>query len=376
MQIDRGTDPMDMPESSNSSPTTETGESSRNYLATQASAWILRNMLNYSAQANNTSLERLQRYQRLLMARSEQEEIGTALQILREALNATAENNTACLTRLQKLRERLQAHTNTLFSHTNNRNSELQVLRNALNDEIEALNNMEVQLTNTSSRIEMLRDELGTNGVLGRNQPLRSFSSQLNYLQSISAMLPRNDAPSSSTRSDESSSAREETNRESRDQENRNSESRDQENRAQEIRDQQSRTSLRDTFKFLRLATASQDNLSGSTPRESSSSRAETTTREGSNRPNPSPNRNRTQSGPRTNRRRIEDTDTDEEPPRRRRRREGSHIWYPHYNANTRSWIEIHGKNFLYFKQKVVNFVVCINISHSILQKPLNTSTY
>lgn len=344
---------MDVPEFPTSSQSAETREPGRNYLATQASAWMLRNMLNYTAQANNTSLERLQRYQRVLMARSEQEEIGTALQILREALNATAENNTACLARLQKLRERLQAHTTSLFAHSNNRNSGLQVLRNALNDEIEALNNMEVQLTNTSSRIEMLRDELATNGVLRRNQS--TAASQLNYLESISAMLVNNDLASSS-RTGAGSSVREESNRESRDEEsrdhhnqgNRGQGSRSQENREHASREPPTRTSLRDTFKFLRLATATQDNLSTTQPGEASSSRPETGTREGSRRNSPS--RNRTQSNPRTNRRRIEDTDTDEEPPRRRRRREGSHIWYPNYNANTRSWIEIHGKCFPVFK--------------------------
>ena len=345
---------MDVPEFPTSSQSTETREPGRNYLATQASAWMLRNMLNYTAQANNTSLERLQRYQRVLMARSEQEEIGTALQILREALNATSENNTACLARLQKLRERLQAHTTTLFAHSNNRNSGLQVLRNALNDEIEALNNMEVQLTNTSSRIEMLRDELATNGVLRRNQS--SAASQLNYLESISAMLSNNESLSSSSRTGQGSSAREETNREHREEEGRdfrNQENVDQESRSQETRDHEirgppTRTSLRDTFKFLRLATATHDNLSTTQPGEASSSRTVTGSGEGSSRRN-SPSRNRTQSSTRTNRRRIEDTDTDEEPPRRRRRREGSHIWYPNYNANTRSWIEIPGNYFQVF---------------------------
>lgn len=140
--------------------------SSRNDTATESSIRRLRNELNSSAQANNMNLERLQRCQQLLMHRFEQEEIGTTLQNLREALNAAAENNSLCLVRLQKLRERLQRQTTTLFEHSNNCNSRLRLLRNALNDEIGALNNMELQFTNTSSRIERLRDEFTICGIL------------------------------------------------------------------------------------------------------------------------------------------------------------------------------------------------------------------
>ncbi|XP_051154473.1 probable serine/threonine-protein kinase DDB_G0282963 isoform X2 [Leptopilina boulardi] len=354
--IDRGTDPMDAPESSTNSQSTETRESSRYYLATQTSASILRSMLNYSAQANNTNLEKLQRYQRVLMAGAEQEEIEPALQILREALNATAVNNSACLARLQKLRERLRAHTTTLFLHSNNRsNSGLQVLRNALNDEIEALNNIEVQLTNTSSRIEILRDELATNGVLRPNQA--TAASQLNYLESISAMLSNNNTLRPS-RNGESSSTREtnrnEDNRNRNDESNRvpggrteeNQENREQENEEnvfQELRNEM--TSFRDDFIFRRrnLMRSVSDRILNILENfndlgESSTSRS--TPREG-NRGNSSHNRSRTQSSSRTNRRRVDDTDTDDEPPRRRRRREGSHIWYPNYNSNSRARIDI-----------------------------------
>ncbi|XP_043465249.1 probable WRKY transcription factor protein 1 isoform X3 [Leptopilina heterotoma] len=330
--IDRGTDPMDAPESSTSSQSTETREPSRNYLETQASAWSVRSRLNYSAQANNTSLEKLQRYQRVLMARAEQEEIGTALQILREALNATAENNSACLARLQKLREHLQAHTTTSLQ---------QVLRNALNDEIEALNNMEVQLTNTSSRIEMLRDELSTNGVLRPNQA--TAVSQLNFLESISVMLS-NDTLRPSSRNGESSRNRSD---ESRTRGNESETNRTQEENNSGRTEQGQETENRNEDYLREIVDRflnSRENLN--TAEESNSNRGTATTttttpREGSSRGNSTHSRSRTQSNSRTNRRRVDDTDTDDEPPRRRRRREGSHIWYPNYNSNSRVRIEI-----------------------------------
>lgn len=168
---------MDMPEASSAGAEESSG---RNDTATESSIRRLRNELNSSARANNTNLERLQRCQRLLMERSEQEEIGTTLQNLREALNAAAENNSSCLVRLQKLRERLQRQTATLFEHSNNCNSRLRLLRNALNDEIEALNSMEVQFTITSSRIERLRDEFTMYGILPRNHHIATDASQLN----------------------------------------------------------------------------------------------------------------------------------------------------------------------------------------------------
>ncbi|KYN00117.1 Activating molecule in BECN1-regulated autophagy protein 1 [Cyphomyrmex costatus] len=196
--IDRGTDPMDMPEASSSN---SEESSNRNESATELSIRRLRNELNSSARANNTNLERLQRCQRLLMERSEQEEIGTTLQNLREALNAAAENNSSCLVRLQKLRKRLQRQTATLFEHSNNRNSRLQLLRNALNDEIEALNNMEAQFTNTSSRIERLRDEFTMYGILPRNRHIVTDSSQMNLSNAEWRTLTSNDGQMPSTSS-------------------------------------------------------------------------------------------------------------------------------------------------------------------------------
>jgi len=73
--INRGTDPMDMPEASSSNP--DESNNRNESAATESSIRRLRNELNSSVQANNTNLERLQRCQRLLMERSEQEEIGT-----------------------------------------------------------------------------------------------------------------------------------------------------------------------------------------------------------------------------------------------------------------------------------------------------------
>jgi len=201
LKIDRGTDPMDMPEASSSNP--EESSNRNESAATESSIRRLRNELNSSARANNTNLERLQRCQRLLMERSEQEEIGTTLQNLREALNAAAENNSSCLVRLQKLRERLQRQTTTLFEHSNNRNSRLQLLRNALNDEIEALNNMEAQFTNTSSRIERLRDEFTMYGILPRNRHIATFAepSQINLSEAEWRALTSNDGQMPSTSS-------------------------------------------------------------------------------------------------------------------------------------------------------------------------------
>lgn len=182
---------MDMPEASSSNP--EESSNRNESAATESSIRRLRNELNSSAQANNTNLERLQQCQRLLMERSEQEEIGTTLQNLREALNAAAENNSSCLVRLQKLRERLQRQTATLFEHSNNRNSRLQLLRNALNDEIEALNNMEAQFTNTSSRIERLRDEFTMYGILPRNRHIATDPAQVNLNEAEWRTLTPND---------------------------------------------------------------------------------------------------------------------------------------------------------------------------------------
>ncbi|XP_072765111.1 uncharacterized protein [Anoplolepis gracilipes] len=199
--IDRGTDPMDMPETSANS---EESNNNRNEssAATESSIRRLRNELNSSAQANNSNLERhLQRYQRLLVERCEQEEIGTTLHNLREALNAAAENNSSCLVRLQRLRERLQRQTTTLFEYSNNRNTRLQLLRNALNDEIEALNNMEAQFTNTSSRIERLRDDFAMYGFLPRNRHIATDPSQVNLSDAEWRALTPNDGQLPSTSS-------------------------------------------------------------------------------------------------------------------------------------------------------------------------------
>lgn len=187
---------MDMPEAS--SVNSEESNNRNESVATESSIWRLRNELNSSAQANSTNLERLQRCQRLLLERSEQEEIGTTLQNLREALNAAAENNSSCLMRLQKLRERLQRQTATLFERSNSR---LQLLRNALNDEIEALNNMEAQFTNTSSRIERLRDEFTMYGILSRNRHVATEPSQVNLTEAEWRGLIPNDGQLPSTSS-------------------------------------------------------------------------------------------------------------------------------------------------------------------------------
>lgn len=198
---------MDMPETSSN---LEESNNNRNEssAATESSIRRLRNELNSSAQANNTNLERhLQRYQRL-MERCEQEDIGTILHNSREALNAAAENNSSCLVRLQKLRERLQRQTTTLFEYSNNRYTRLQLLRNAIINEIEALNNMEAQFTNTSSRIERLRDEFAMYDFLPRNQHVATDSSQVN-LNDIEWRTPTsNDGqiPSTSSASSISSS--------------------------------------------------------------------------------------------------------------------------------------------------------------------------
>lgn len=192
---------MDMPEASS----VNTAESNdRNETPTESSIRRLRNELNSSARVHNTNLENLERLQRgcqrLLMERSEQEEIGTTLHNLREALNTAAENNSSCLVRLQKLRERLQRQTTTLFEYSNHCNSRLRLLRNALNDEIEALNNMEVQFTNTSSRIERLRDEFTMYGILPRNR-MGTDSSQLNLSEAEWRTLVTNDGQLPSTSS-------------------------------------------------------------------------------------------------------------------------------------------------------------------------------
>jgi len=178
---------MDMPETSSN---LEESNNNRNESSatTESSIRRLRNELNSSAQANNTNLERhLQRYQRLMEC-CEQEDIGTILRNSREALNAAAENNSSCLVRLQKLRERLQRQTTTLFEYSNNR-YRLQLLRNAIIDEIEALNNMEAQFTNTSSRIERLRDEFAMYDFLPRNQRVTTDSSQVN-LNDVELRIP------------------------------------------------------------------------------------------------------------------------------------------------------------------------------------------
>ncbi|XP_011267694.1 probable serine/threonine-protein kinase DDB_G0282963 isoform X3 [Camponotus floridanus] len=186
--IDRGTDPMDMPETSSNLEESNNNRRNESSAATESSIRRLRNELNSSAQANNTNLERhLQRYQRLMEC-CEQEDIGTILRNSREALNAAAENNSSCLVRLQKLRERLQRQTTTLFEYSNNR-YRLRLLRNAIIDEIEALNNMEAQFTNTSSRIERLRDEFAMYDFLPRNQRGTTDSSQVN-LNDVELRIP------------------------------------------------------------------------------------------------------------------------------------------------------------------------------------------
>ncbi|KAG7209033.1 hypothetical protein KM043_015197 [Ampulex compressa] len=153
--IDRGTDPMDVAETSTLN-TENVG--SRSESATERSIRRLRNAWNASLRANDAGLERL-RQLRQWLARSEQEGRSIPLLSLRDALNVAAENNSSCLVRLQKLRERLQAHSATLIAHSNGCSSRSQILRNALNDEIEALNNVEVQFANGNTRIERLRDE-------------------------------------------------------------------------------------------------------------------------------------------------------------------------------------------------------------------------
>lgn len=290
---------MDTPETSRARSTEEVPDSSdRNEPVTETSIRRLRNALNSSAQANNSSLERLQRYRRLLMERSERERteengVQQSLQNLREALNATAENNNSCLERLQQLRERLQAHTAKLFANSNSRNTRLERLRNALNVEIEALNNMEVQFTNTSSRIERLRDEFNIYRRHQRNRQLVADPSEITMSAAeIFAMTNQRAEPQVPSN----------------------------------VPGPQEDDIFSDNL--LLPDTASQD------PPESSQNSAENSARQ-----------NR-RSNVRPNRRRLYSPDLvshDEGPPRLRRRREGRGVWHPRYNTHTRTWMEIHG---------------------------------
>lgn len=290
---------MDIRETSSANPEES---SSRNETATESSIRRLRNELNSSAQVNNTNLERLQRCRRLLMERSEQEEIGTTLQNLREALNAAAENNSSCLVRLQKLRERLQRQTTTLFDHSYNCNSRLHLLRNALTDEIEALNNMEVQFTNTSSRIERLRDEFTMYGILPRNRHIASDPSQLNLSEAEWRALVANDEPLPSTSS-----------------------------------------GLTGNTLHSTLPSGTPGDLhlesdvfpsSSSDGNEARRNEERGTHADGNEHASTSSASNRNQNAGRATRRRFEATDTEDEPPRRRKRKLGPPISLP-YIGNT-----------------------------------------
>ncbi|XP_046606454.1 uncharacterized protein LOC124298456 [Neodiprion virginianus] len=326
--IDRGTDPMDMPETSRGRSSEGMQESDRSEPATETSIRRLRNELNNSAQANNSSLERLQRYRRLLMERWEQERteetsIQQSLQNLRAGLNATAENNNSCLARLQQLRERLQAHAAKLFANSNNRNPILQRLRNVLNIEIEALNYMEVQFTNTSSRIERLRDEFPMYRQHQRNRNIVSNPSEITLNEAELFAHRHNARPYNRdllpTIEGSSSGGQQDSEIFSSD-------------LLPETSSYLAPSSI-PVFDMRSTSEGTQAGIDNNPPQETLDRQnltAETSTVRGPVRPN---------------RRRLgtSATGTDGEPPRLRRRREGRYLWYPQYNTNTRTWMEIHG---------------------------------
>ncbi|XP_012280733.1 uncharacterized protein LOC105699895 [Orussus abietinus] len=318
--MDRGTDPMDMPESSGAQ-SDETRETIRNEPGTAAFFRTLRNVMNSTIHNNNSGIERPLRYRRRFMERSEQEDTGFALQNLREALNATAENNNAYLARLQKLHERLQAHTSTLFAQTNNRSSRLQMLRNVLNN-IEALSNMEVQFTNTSSRIERLRDEFNMYVMLRRNSNTETEPNDISANETEWPVGSNGPSTNSSTtlpgNVDQQSTL--------------------------EMQQVPGTSGNNSSSRSDQFAPSTSNSAAGDALEEHNVDRSATTNRESSRKWNRSATRSDSTQGPAmSNRRRLEPTDTDDEPPVRRRRRDNSRLWYSSYNSNTRTWREIHG---------------------------------
>lgn len=156
---------------------------------------MLRNILNFSAQETNVSLERLQRNLGLLMAETGHA-VDVGLPFFREDLNDTVQNNSICLTNLRKLREGLRTRIGMLSSHVNSRNTRLQTFLNALNEEVEILNNMEAQLTSTSTRIEALRNDLSA---FTERHGTRQTGVQLDFSQSSVPSDSRDDEASPST---------------------------------------------------------------------------------------------------------------------------------------------------------------------------------
>lgn len=152
----------DAPSTSTNS-TSNSSETTNNYFLAEAFAQMLRNILNFSAQETNVSLERLQRNLRLLMEESSQILVHVGMRILRGDLHDTEQNNSICLQNLYKLREGLRSRISIMTGlAAGGRNPRLQAFLNVLNEEVQALNNMEGQLINTNFRIETLRDELSS----------------------------------------------------------------------------------------------------------------------------------------------------------------------------------------------------------------------
>ncbi|XP_015600345.1 uncharacterized protein LOC107270141 isoform X2 [Cephus cinctus] len=292
-RVDREPNPMNPNQSRNRSNEPESSavqeehsDTDRNEPAAESSIGRLRNTLSGSGQANSDSLERLQRRPHQLINRAQEQEISAALENLFSVLSGTASSNSCCLAQLQKLRERLQRYTTRVFANSNIQNTRIQTLTNALNQEIEALNNMETRFTTTRSRIQRLRDGVKLS----------------NHEQSTSSGLPGYTDQNTGVGQQTSSTAAAGSSR------------------------------TPDPFASVTFAMdPSTDDIRIAGIREGTSTS--------------SPGSSRTQGTFRSNRRRSEAVDAEDEPPRRRRRHEGSHIWYPSYNANIRNWIEIHNES-------------------------------
>ncbi|XP_014232544.1 uncharacterized protein LOC106656237 isoform X3 [Trichogramma pretiosum] len=133
-----------------------------NYFLAEAFAQMLRNILNFSAQETNVSLERLQQNLRLFMSESGQV-VRAGMNLMRDDLQDTAQNNSICLMNLYKLREGLRSRISSMSRMRNHAsNWRLMTFLRLLNDEVQELNNMEGQLIDTNYRIEALRDQLAT----------------------------------------------------------------------------------------------------------------------------------------------------------------------------------------------------------------------
>ncbi|XP_008209664.1 serine-rich adhesin for platelets isoform X3 [Nasonia vitripennis] len=152
----------DAPSTSTNSTSNSSG-TTNNYFLAEAFAQMLRNILNFNAQETNVCLERLQRNLRLLMEESNQILVHVGMRILRGDLHDTEQNNSTCLQDLYRLRIGLRSRISVMTGlAAGNRNPRLQAFLNVLNEEVQALNNMEGQLINTNFRIETLRGELSS----------------------------------------------------------------------------------------------------------------------------------------------------------------------------------------------------------------------